>query len=48
MSLIHIVANESKTRQKHGRPVGAKDKITRKRKTQKQQVATSEKAIPMK
>ena len=33
MSLIHITANESKTRQKHGKPIDAKDKITQKRKT---------------
>jgi hypothetical protein len=46
--LINIVANESKTRLKRGRPVGAKDKISRKRKIQEKQVATPEEAIPMK
>ena len=45
--LINIAANESKTRLKRGRPVGAKDKIPRKRKTQEKQVALEE-AIPMK
>ena len=45
--LINIVANESKIRLKRGRPVGAKDKIPRKRKTQEKQVALEE-AIPMK
>ena len=46
--LINIAANESKTRLKRGRTVGAKDKIPRKRKTQEKQVATPKKAIPMK
>ena len=46
--LINIVTNESKIRLKHGRPVGAKDKIPQKRKTQEKQVAAPEEAIPMK
>jgi hypothetical protein len=46
--LINIVANEFKTRLKRGRPVGAKDKIPRKRKIQEKQVAAPEEAIPMK
>uniref|UniRef100_A0A2N9G6F8 Reverse transcriptase Ty1/copia-type domain-containing protein n=1 Tax=Fagus sylvatica TaxID=28930 RepID=A0A2N9G6F8_FAGSY len=46
--LINIAANESKTRLKRGRPVGAKDKIPRKRKIQEKQVAAPEEAIPMK
>jgi hypothetical protein len=46
--LINIAANESKTRLKRGRLVGAKDKISRKRKTQEKQVAAPEEAIPMK
>uniref|UniRef100_A0A2N9IV50 Reverse transcriptase Ty1/copia-type domain-containing protein n=1 Tax=Fagus sylvatica TaxID=28930 RepID=A0A2N9IV50_FAGSY len=46
--LINIAANESKTRLKRGRPVGAKDKIPRKRKIQEKQVAALEEAIPMK
>jgi hypothetical protein len=46
--LINIAANESKTRLKHGRPVGAKDKIPRKRKIQEKQVAAPEEAMPMK
>ena len=32
--LINIIANESKTRLKRGRPVSAKDKVPRKKKTQ--------------
>ena len=32
--LINIAANESKTLLKRGRPIGAKDKIPQKRKTQ--------------
>jgi hypothetical protein len=46
--LINIAANESKTRLKHGKPVGAKDKIPRKRKIQEKQVVALEEAIPMK
>ena len=38
--LINIITNESKARLKRGRPVGAKDKIPRKKKTQKNQVTT--------
>jgi hypothetical protein len=46
--LINITANESKARLKRGRPVGAKDKIPRKKKTQENQVAAPEEAIPIK
>ena len=46
--LINIAANESKTRLKCGRPVGAKDKIPRKRKIQEKQVTALKEAIPMK
>ena len=46
--LINIAANEFKTRLKSGRPVGAKNKIFRKRKTQEKQVTAPEEAIPMK
>jgi hypothetical protein len=46
--LINIAANESKTCLKCGRPVGAKDKIPQKRKTQEKQIATPKEAIPMK
>ena len=45
---INIVANESKPRLKHGRPVGAKDKIPWKRKVLEKQVAAPKEAIPMK
>ena len=46
--LINITANESKARLKCGRPVGAKDKIPRKRKTLENQVTTSKETIPIK
>ena len=46
--LINIATNESKTCLKRGRHVGAKDKITRKRKIQEKQVAALKEAIPMK
>jgi hypothetical protein len=46
--LINIAANVSKTRLKLGKPVGAKDKIPWKRKTQEKQVVALEEAIPMK
>ncbi len=46
--LIDIAINESKTRLKHGKSVSAKDKIPRKRKIQKKQVAAFEEAIPIK
>ena len=46
--LINIIANESKARLKHGRLVGAKDKIPQKKKTQENQVAAPEEAIPIK
>jgi hypothetical protein len=45
---INVTTNESKARLKRGRPVGAKDKIHRKKKTQEKQVATPEEAIPIK
>jgi hypothetical protein len=44
--LINIIANESKAHLNHGRPVGAKDKIPRKKKTQENQVVALEEAIP--
>ena len=37
--LVNTTANESKPHLKHGRPVGVKDKIPRKRKVQEKQVA---------
>ena len=43
-----IAANESKPRLKCGRPVGAKDKIPRKRKLQANQVAVLEETISTK
>ena len=46
--LINVLANESKARLKRGRPVGAKERNLRRRKTQEKQVATHEEAIPMK
>ena len=46
--MINITANESKAHLKRGRPIGAKDKIPRKKKTQENQVATPEEAIPIK
>jgi hypothetical protein len=46
--LINITANESKARLKRGKPIGAKDKIPRKKKTQENQVAAPEEAIPIK
>jgi hypothetical protein len=46
--LINITANESKERLKRGRPVGAKDKVPRKKKTRENQVAAPKEAIPIK
>ena len=46
--LINITANESKARLKRGRPVGAKDKIPRKKKTRENQVIALEEAILIK
>ena len=46
--LINITGNESKARLKCGRPVDAKDKIPRKRKTLENQVTTSKETIPIK
>jgi hypothetical protein len=45
---INIAANESKVRLKHGRPIGAKDKIPRKRKAQGNEISTPEEALPTK
>jgi hypothetical protein len=45
---INIAANESKTRLKLGRPIGAKDKIPRKRKVQGKEISTLKEALPTK
>jgi hypothetical protein len=45
---INIAANESKARLKHGRPIGAKDKIPRKRKAQGNEIGAPEEALPIK
>ena len=45
---INTAANESKPRLKCGRPIGAKDKIPKKRKMQEKQVVALQEAIPMK
>ena len=45
---INIAVNESKPRLKHGRHVGGKDKIPRRRKLQENQVAVLEETIPIK
>ena len=45
---VNTVANESKPHLKHGRPIGVKDKIPRKRKVQEKQVADLKVAIPRK
>jgi hypothetical protein len=42
--LINTTANESKARLKHGRPIGAKNKIPRKRKTQGNEIGAPEEA----
>ena len=43
--LVNTAANESKPHLKHGRPIGVKDKIPRKRKVQEKQVAAYKEAI---
>jgi hypothetical protein len=45
--LINTTANESKARLKHGRPIGAKNKIPRKRKTQGNEIGAPEEAWPI-
>ena len=45
---VNTTTNESKPHLKHGRPVGVKDKIPRKRKVQEKQVAAYKEAIPRK
>ena len=45
---VNTTTNESKPHLKHGRPIGVKDKIPRKRKVQEKQVAAYKKAIPRK
>jgi hypothetical protein len=45
---INIAANESKARLKRGRPIGAKDKIPRKRKAQENEISAPEEALPTK
>ena len=46
--LINVATNELKARLKRRRPVGAKDRNTRKRKTHKKRVVAPEETIPMK
>jgi len=46
--LINTAANESKVRLKHGRPIGAKDKILQKRKAQENEIGAPEEALPTK
>jgi hypothetical protein len=46
--LINTAANESKARLKHGRSIGAKDKIPRKIKSQGNEISTPEEALPTK
>jgi hypothetical protein len=45
---INIAANESKARLKRGRPIGANDKILRKRKAQGNEIGAPEEALPTK
>jgi hypothetical protein len=45
---INTAANEFKARLKRGRPIGAKDKIPRKRKVQGNEIRTPEEALPTK
>jgi hypothetical protein len=45
---INTVANESKACLKRGRPIGAKDKIPRKRKAQGNEISAPEEALPTK
>lgn len=45
---INTAANKSKARLKRGRPIGAKDKIHRKRKAQGSEIGAPEEAIPTK
>jgi hypothetical protein len=45
---INTTANESKARLKRGRPIGAKDKILRKRKAQENEISASEEVLPTK
>ena len=45
----HDKTNENKVRLKHGRPIGSKDKIPRKRKTQEKlqnEISTPEESLP--
>jgi hypothetical protein len=44
--LINTAANESKARLKCGRPIGANDKIPRKRKAQGNEIGAPEEALP--
>jgi len=46
--LINTATNESKARLKRGRPIGAKDKILRKRKAQGNEIGAPEEALPTK
>jgi hypothetical protein len=45
---INTIANESKACLKRERPIGAKDKISRKRKTQGNEIGASKEALPTK
>jgi hypothetical protein len=45
---INTTANESKARLKRGRPIGAKDKIPRKRKAQGNEISAPEEVLPTK
>ena len=45
---INTVANESKARLKRGRPIGANDKIPRKRKAHGNAIGAPEEALPTK
>jgi len=45
---INTTANESKARVKRGRPIGANDKIPRKRKAQENKIGAPEEALPTK
>jgi hypothetical protein len=46
--LTNTAANESKVRLKCGRPIGAKDKIPRKKKAQENEINAPEEALPTK
>jgi hypothetical protein len=45
---INTAANKSKARLKRGRPIGAKDKIPRKRKAQGNEISAPEEVLPTK